>query len=36
MKFIKENKNSNYDLVIEKIPFHKVSNDAGGYTFTIG
>lgn len=24
------------NLVVEQIPFHKTSNDAGGYTFTIG
>lgn len=24
------------NLVVEKIPCHKTSNDAGGYTFTIG
>ena len=31
-----DNKVMRHDIVIEPIPFHKVSNDADGYTVTIG
>lgn len=31
-----EDKVMENNLVVEKIPCHKTSNDAGGYTFTIG
>lgn len=31
-----EDKVMTENLVVEQIPFHKTSNDAGGYTFTIG